>query len=518
MMKTGKTVAMLISHMVRIPSKSSSGFKNISHQNTSYKFPASVPPCLRVFSLPFLSSFPPLHYFSTLILVLVLCSGLGCRKQQPKAEFPEQLGIEDYGRLPGLKRTSLEKLQNELARVVEQQGTPELLDGVRLVSERTFADRQPSSKCSLTPDALNVAAGLADAFPKKTLQSLQDAADKHFPRGRFEFNALQLRAATGFLLRHQKEFLKARRALQRPKCDFGIKHIRGFGNDVSFMDRTRLAGRLEAFAAAESLFLDDNIEAAIRAMQNMLQWAQHLGNEKHASARLQAGMLRAEAFGVLQAVVLHPRCQKKDLDRLHEIIHKHLAEWPRDADAWIGDRALGMHCYEIVRDGGIAGLLTPEEVKEFTSTGSLLELSAAAKAIADEDELFYLCAMRKVIESCKLPYYQRANVAEEILDEAAAKSDSPDYPLVADRLLLPNINHGLRMQAADRALAESWAVGLETAIGRPASYTVNPLTGKKYRISPGKQQVSVLEHDDGGDKAKATVVVPRGSAGASPSR
>ena len=28
----------------------------------------------------------------------------GCKKQ-PRAEFPEQLGIEDYGRLPGLKGT-----------------------------------------------------------------------------------------------------------------------------------------------------------------------------------------------------------------------------------------------------------------------------------------------------------------------------------------------------------------------------------------------------------------------------
>ncbi|MEA1952473.1 MAG: hypothetical protein U9N87_13925, partial [Planctomycetota bacterium] len=77
----------------------------------------------------------------------------------------------------------------------------------------------------------------------------------------------------------------------------------------------------------------------------------------------------------------------------------------------------------------------------------------------------------------------------------------------------PNINRGLRMQAEDRAAVESWAIAIETALGRPISYTVNPLTGKKYRISRGKKQVSVLETDganeDGGNqKAKASVVVP----------
>ncbi len=447
-----------------------------------------------------------------LILLLMLCL-LGACNKQPPAEFPEQLGVEDYGRLPGLKGTSLEKLQNELARIVEQQGTPELLDGIGLVAEEDPSGPQHSSKRSPIADDSNVAAGLADAFSKKTLRSLQEAADKHYPRGRFEFNVLQLRTAAGFLSRRQNELLRVRKALQRPQCDFGIEHIRGFGNDVSFIDRARLAGRLEALAAAKSLFIDDNVAEAILAMQNMLQWAKHLGDERHAAARLQAGMLRGEALDLLQAIVLHPRRGRKDLQRVHEILHKHLAEWPPDADAWIGDRALGMHCYEVVRDGAIVGLLTPQEAKDFSDIGWLEELPQAAKEIADEDELFYLRAMRKIIASCQLPYYQRANVADEILAEAAAKSNSPDYPLVAARLLLPGINHGLRMQAEDRAITESWAVAIEAALGRTASYTVNPLSGKKYRIGRDKKQVLVLEPDgviaDGGDeKAKATVVVP----------
>ena len=447
-----------------------------------------------------------IRYFSTVILILVFCVSPSCKKQ-PKAEFPEQLGIEDYGRLPGLKGTSLEKLRNELARVVEQKGTPEILDGIGLVEGDSLDEPSASARPQI-PDDINTAAGLADAFGKKTFDSLQETIDKLYPSGPFQFNALQLRTVVGFLARHQDELLRARKALQRPKCDFGIRHVRGFANDVSFIDRVRLAGRLEAFSAAKSLFTDDNPREATNALGNMMQWARLLGEQRHATARLQAAMLRAEAMEVLQAIVLHPRCKEKDLSHLHEIVHENLAEWPDDADAWIGDRALGMHCYEIVRDGAIACLLTPEEINEFAAIGAIEELPAAAKAVADEDELFYLSAMRKIIESCRQPYFQRANVATEILAQAAAKKNAPDYPLVADRLLLPDINRGLRMQAEDRATVESWAVALEAALGRPAGYTLNPLTGKKYRVSRNDKQVSVIEPENGEEKSRVAVVVP----------
>ncbi|MBN2295433.1 MAG: hypothetical protein JXM70_23580 [Pirellulales bacterium] len=442
------------------------------------------------------------------ILVLVICTTTACNKKHPEAEFPEQLGIKDYGRLPGLRASSRQELQNELARIIEQQGTPEQLDGIELSGKGEPPDEKTSTKRPRIPFDSNVAIGLADTFSKKTLRSLQEAADKRYPGGRFEFNALQLRSAMSFLSRHQDKLLSARGALKRPKCDFGIKHTRGFGNDVSFIDRARLAGRLEAFSAARSLFVDDNPPEAINAFENMLQWAKHLGNERHATARLQAGMLRGEALDVLQAIVLHPRCQNEDLDRIREILHKHLAEWPSDADAWIGDRALGMHCYEVVRDGAIVSLLTPQEIEEFSDVGSPEELSEAARSIADEDELFYLDAMRKIIESCDLPYYKRSQLADEILSQAAEKNNSPNYPLVADRLLLPNINHGLRMQAEDRANTESWAIALEAALAKPISYTINPLTGKKYRISRGKKQISVLEANGENENPQAKVIVP----------
>ena len=422
------------------------------------------------------------------IVLGVVAAGLalspGCKKQR-QAEFPEQLGIEDYGRLPGLKASSLEPLQDEFARVVEQRGTPELLDEIDTGGQNSPPSRQIS-------DDSNVASGLANVYTKRTFQSLKDAAEKNYPQGRFEFNALQRRTAIGFLERHRRELRESRAALQRPQCDFGIRHVRGFANDGSFIDHVRLSAHLEGLAAAKALFVDDDPQQAIVALGNMLQWAKHLGAEKHATARLQAGLLRAEALEVLQAIVLHPGCRPQQLKELGELVRGHLAAWPPDAGAWIGDRAFGMHCYEIVRDGGIACLLTDQERAAFSQSGSIEDLSKAAMEVVDQDELFYLGAMRKIIESCRLPYHQRASVAEEILAEADAKANSPDYPLVAARLLLPGIGRGLRMQAEDRAAVEAWAAALDAALGRPVSHAVNPLTGKKYQISRQKEQVSVL--------------------------
>ena len=418
----------------------------------------------------------------------------GCEKQR-RAEFPEQLGNEDYGRLPGLKGTSLELLQDELARVVEQRGTPELLDVIdtdEIDTDEIDTGGQNSPQSQRIPHESNVADGLADVYAKRTFQSLKDAAEKNYPQGRFEFNALQRRTAVGFFERHRRELRESRAALQRPQCDFGIRHVRGFANDGSFIGHVRLSARLEGLAAAKALFVDDDLQQAIVALKNMLQWAKLLGAEKHVTARLQAGLLRAEALDVLQAIVLHGDCRRQQLEELGELVHGHLSDWPRDADAWIGDRALGMHCYEVVRDGGISSLLTARESEDFSQSGSIEDLSKAAMDVVDQDELFYLGAMRKIIESCRLPYHQRASVAEEIMAEAEAKANSPDYPLVAARLLLPGIGRGLRMQGEDRAAVEAWAAALDAALGRPVSHAVNPLTGKKYQISRQKEQVSVL--------------------------
>ena len=77
------------------------------------------------------------------IQIAILCCG--CSRQQGPPPADESGGR--YGKLAGLAQTPNKPLRDELARVVEERGTPELLTR------------------DLPPNDQNVAAGLVDLFP-----------------------------------------------------------------------------------------------------------------------------------------------------------------------------------------------------------------------------------------------------------------------------------------------------------------------------------------------------------------
>ncbi|MBN2476558.1 MAG: hypothetical protein JXB62_18230 [Pirellulales bacterium] len=398
----------------------------------------------------------------TTILALLFCLPIaGCGRHSEEAT-PAQLAPEDYGRLPALKNSSSPKLREELDRIVEQGGTPEQL------SEATIADAE------------NVAAELRDLFPADKVASILLESQKIFPTGQFEFNPLQLQKAIGFRKKYESEQLRARQALKRPRCRLDIDFMSGFLADLTIVDVLRICGRLEAFQAAEAL-ADDKPHEAIDSLEAMLLWAAHLAAEKHSQARAQGAFARTEAFVVLQATARHEKTTRAGLVRLYEAVQRQLKQWPNDADAVVGDRALGMHAYEMIRDGNLVALLTDEEIEEFSKEAKIDDFIAATKRNADRDELYYLQTMRQIIESCRQPYYARLELFDAVRDELEQKKNLSEFPTVAARLLLPEVRKAQAMQAQDRANWEAWAVALAAATGRqPLPFAVSPLTGRKY--------------------------------------
>ena len=73
------------------------------------------------------------------------------------------------------------------------------------------------------------------------------------------------------------------------------------------------------------------------------------------------------------------------------------------ADAWIGDRGPGDPLLRSrTATGGIALLLTDREIEELLRGRVYRRVAQrAVMDVADQDELFYLGAMRKIIESCR---------------------------------------------------------------------------------------------------------------------
>jgi hypothetical protein len=426
------------------------------------------------------------------LLGLFVAGGCGARQG---ADVAQQREPEYYGSLPGLKATSDQQLQDESARITEEGGTPALIG-------RPMPAQQE-----------NVAAGLAGLFPPDEIPAILEQSEeifqRVFPPGRFDPDPLRLQGTTDFCNWYEARRLRARDALRRPQCNFSIPFTAGLLADWTFIDEVRICARLEAFQAARSLD-GDELDGAIESLRLMLRLAHWLGAERVPMARLEAAFLRTEAFRVLQAVVQDEGITREQLDQLYEMVEAQLTAWPDDADAWIGDRALGLHAYELVRAGRLKDLLTDAEIEQYEQEGTLEGMLIAALRGVDQDELYYLQSMREIIDSCRRPYHTRVPMLDSIDRELQAKQDARQLPVVAATVLgLPDVREGQIIQAQDRANWEAWALALAMATGRqPPAYQINPLTGQQYTYLRHDGTIEVSRFGSGAGGDNPSIVVP----------
>lgn len=416
----------------------------------------------------------------------------GCRSE-PGDDAPEGgVGLDFYGKLPGLAATPDPQLRAEYTRILEEGGCPEQLTLPPI------------------PDEENVAAGLRDLFPPDKLDELLQETERIVPPAKLGFNydPIRLHRARAFWKQYQQAWQKARQALQRPRCQFGIRFVEGDGADLSFIKTVWMVGRLEMFYAADQL-AKKQITEAIGSVEFLLRLCHCLGAERHFEARGQAAFLRSEVLLLLEAIVRRPEIQGAHLHRLADLLDSHLAQWPPDAAAWIGERALGMHTYELVREGRLLQLTRPEEIELMAGHATPAELAEIAKQTVNQDELYYLRTMRQIIQACTKPYFQRAALFEQIRLDLHQKRNTSEFPLVAGYLLLPPIENGHRLQAKDRALCEAWAIGLALGAGRPPPpYQLNPLTGQPYKIFRNEGRIEVLVDDPAHPDEIFRILVP----------
>ncbi len=400
----------------------------------------------------------------------------GCGRQPEAAKDTEP--SDPYGHLPALKDTADPELREEYSRIVDEGGTPAQLTAKPV------------------PEAENVAVGLTALFPKKMTRPLLSRTSELFPVSGFEFNSEQLQQVDEFLSKYGNQIEQARSILSRPRCDFGIDYRKGFAAELSFVDVAQTVARLEAFRAALALEAD-NLGEATLSLSYMFRVVSCLAAEKHPIARLNAAFIRSEAFQVLRAIALHPRTGPEELKQLQQMIASQLSQWPDEADVWIADRAVGLHAYEVVRDGGIMSLLTKEEVQQFEESGTLARLRSLTPAQLDDDQLYYMNAMQEIIASCSQPYYERVDMLKAMTTDLEALRATSDFPLVAGLLLLPDVPNGHLLLARERAQCEAWALALARALNQPDPSTdTNPVTGHPYRVERDRGRVLVYDEAD----------------------
>jgi hypothetical protein len=412
-------------------------------------------------------------FASLLVTILVGCDdpiASGKKKQGDK-------GRSEYGQLPGLRSTHNEFLRLELARLESEEATPKLLS--------TGDKWNPSTAQPTTREER-----LLGLIARGGAGVLADRAEKLLPTDRFEFNTVRLRRATDFRDRYVTQQTKLREILDQGDLDFRIQHTKGLFARFDFIDALRLGIRLEMIEAGWHL-ANDKPDKALRCVGYCFQLLEQMAKQPHVIPRIRAVHLRRDVLRVVAALVENPNTNRQIQELAADLFDRQILNWPSDEIAWIGDRAQGLHTYEIVRDGYFTSLLTEAEVEEYKqqSPKMLKGVNQLVMKGIDEDERFYLQRMRQVIDSCQQPYYLRDSLLTQIEEDLRLLRDTVDSPRIADLFLFGDLREGQHLQAMDRALVEAWWLALKTACEQTVEIQTSPLTGEPYIVE--KTTVSV---------------------------
>ena len=435
------------------------------------------------------------RYWLLAVSVAALSTGCGSETQSGP------LDAASYAALPGMESSHHAQLRDELARLVAERGTPLLLSAAVPAAPATT----PSSTGPAASAQANAAVALRQVFPPDRMESISKELDRMVPEELFPIDPVRLRSASAFRRTYEQHRLQYRQALDRPTCNFQLDHRQGLLGEMWFLEVLRLGNALESIWAAESVAAG-RLEQAVESLTYMLHAAEWLAAESHLATRLQATQLRHEALLVLEAICQHPDADRQMQSDLLDLLQEQLAAWPDDSGAWIGERAQGLHAYEIIRDGYILSLFKFSEIERLRAEIQLTERLQVLPKTIDDDQWFYARAMRKVIDSCKQSYTERQQVIREINAELDELRETPRYPWIADRLLLGDLQFVHDLLAQDRALVEAWALALAVTTQRkPGVGETNPLTGHPWRA---RQRPTYVIIDDIVTASGRPVTVP----------
>ncbi len=430
------------------------------------------------------------HRFTNQIAILIVaCLALcaGCGQQPRRFAKPKPPDFRRFGELPALAKSADPQLVDELARLRAEEATPAQL-----------AAREPAVD-------VQTQMNLRDDVPVQRVRSLLEDIDEVYPRGRFELSSATQQRARDLLAHEAKLIEKAQQPWQGDAPQTIVDHAQGLLADHYLLELAELAHRAGALQAQVAM-TDGQFAEAASSVYWMLTLDHRLATMPSLLPRVKGAQLRLEALRVLEMLVRDEAVTAATLASFRDLLQTQLANWPEDADAWIGDRAQGLHTYEMIRHGLVLSIFTDDELKDL---GSGAGASATAKAIAkdvDTDQRYYLKAMREMIAACEQPYYQRRAVLQQIRDDLQRNRNAPDFPIVAGRILLTDLDGGHRWQAKDRAACEGWAIALCVATGAsPPAYTLNPETGVAYAVQHEVTRV-VLQHSRAGEPDEAVIV------------
>ncbi|MDA1051342.1 MAG: hypothetical protein O3C40_12800 [Planctomycetota bacterium] len=435
--------------------------------------------------------------FVFLMLPWLCCCA--CKQNEPPIKEPSD--VAQYATLPGVTNTHNEALQAELARLLAEQATPLQLMG------KPSRSKSVQPRLEAIPRAAAAVARLDVIFPPNFRDSGREHLDKVWPAEGFEFTPATLHVVASLTERYRTKREQYEQEASAVDFQLPVNHSLGLTADTSYLDAIEIGHRLEGLYAAELLAGGDP-EAAITPLRLMLRVSELLAAEKSIVSRGAGALRRGETLQVLEGIARHSAATPSVHRQLNMLLDQQLERWPDDANAWIGDRAQGLHTYELVRGGYLLSLFTYDEIREFRDEIGIQQLAELVARNIDQDELFYLQTMRNIVDVCRRPHYERGAVFQQIETNLELLRGRDSYPFVADQLLLLQLEQGSRLMALDRARCEAWALALRLAGGDvPPKPTINPLTGDEFFVDVTETQVTIDAIDP--DQGQAAAIVPR---------
>ena len=407
----------------------------------------------------------------------------GCQNQRREGKL-DSATLESFAALPQHAQSGHAELQAELKRIRQERATPDLLvapDDVALLE----TSRQPTRA-----SRIRYTRALLELLPRMHQKRFIAQMEREFPRAclpprRADLAAFQERASEWQKVRSEAEAM-----LVQP--DFGL-HVpvdHGLLADLSYVDLVRALARLECLHAAIAV-MEGDVPRALVAWETGGRWLEALASLPHAVPRAAAARGRIEWLRCAQSLLSTPGISPESARTVAAVLDRQLRQWLPDRRALLGDRAVGLHTYELLRAGYWMSLLTRQELEELRQHGRLKPFAIHIAAQLDEDELYYLKTMRRIIEESERPYPQREKTLDAIDAELRRLAGSTRYPWFAAEYLLPDVRHLVRWQALDRELTEAlrWTIG--AALGEPRAKIHSPMTGKEWHWERREQPVRV---------------------------
>lgn len=442
-----------------------------------------------------------LTYACALVLVALL---VACKPSNRKL-FSKPEDFERYASLPALSATHHPELKAELSRLIAERATPTQIDAW------SSALRMPNQVAASTRRKETAAAdALQEIFPLEIRTSLSKHFAALYPGPGLRFAPLMRRPAAEFRRSSDERRLAYHRLILADDLLPVHVHAHGLGADTSYIDAVELGNKLEAIYIAELVNAGQlaSVREPLAVMTRAVEW---MAQEHHPLPRSAAAQRRAELLALVGGLASHPNCDSETREWLLDLVAGQLERWPPDANAWIGERVQGLHTYELVRDGHLLSLLSFEDLRKYREELGIENLGLAVSQNLDEDELFYLGTMRKVIDACSRPYYQRQQVFQELHENLEQLRSSDAYPFVADQILLGSMQNGQRLQALDRARCSAWYIALRVACGHELGREeINPLTGEAFSVGQSASGCTICSVDP--TDPESDITVPRMSA------